>query len=115
MPSIVLSRSVAGTIHEHVGQSDQGNGRHAAGFPIQCQPGVLPINHRLNRVTSQRLRCDRGDKSDRESACDYVHEVERTGDLGQALNRPIHRLHGDEARYLPRSRHRWNCRFLPGR
>ena len=54
MPSILLSRSVAGIIHEHVGQSGQGNGRHAAGFPIQCQPGVLPINHRRNRVTSHQ-------------------------------------------------------------
>jgi len=54
MPSILLSRSVAGTIHEPIGESDQGNGRHAAGFPIQCQPGVLPINHRRNRVTSHQ-------------------------------------------------------------
>jgi hypothetical protein len=35
------------------------------------------------------------------------------GDPSQALNQPIHRLHGNEVRYLHSSRNRWNCRFLP--
>src|SRR5690348_9691457 len=42
MPSILLSRSVAGIIHEHAGQSGQGNGRHAAGFPSNANPAFFP-------------------------------------------------------------------------
>jgi hypothetical protein len=54
MLSIPFSRSVAGTIYEHVGHSDQGNGRHAAGFPSQCQPPFFPSITDEHRVTSHQ-------------------------------------------------------------
>jgi hypothetical protein len=64
MPSIPLSGSVAGTIHEHVGQSDQGNGllasranANAAFFP-PTNTGSLRTKRCHDCVTRSRNQED---------------------------------------------------------
>jgi hypothetical protein len=91
MPSIPFSHSVAGTIHEHVGHSDQGNGRHAAGFPSQCptrrsshQSPTNTASLRTSDVTAvSRIRGTRRTREDTRGHDDGRYRVqEDTGGNG---------------------------------